>query len=93
MSARRIELALKKQMLLLECASQRQQLAQHAAGLQPAFATAERGIEVAQWLRDHIAIVTALGVTALAFRPRRLWRLGLRGFYLWRMVQSLRSRR
>lgn len=93
MSTRRLELALKKQMLLLECASQRQQLAQHAAGLQPVFATAERGIEVAQWLRDHIAIVTTVGVAALAFRPRRLWRLGLRGFYLWRMAQAFRSRR
>ena len=92
MNTRRLELALKKQMLLLECASQRQQLAQHAAGLQPAFAAAERGIEVAQWLRDHIAIVTTVGVATLALRPRKLWRLGLRGFYLWRMARAFRSR-
>ena len=92
MSARRLELALKKQTLLLQCASQRQQLAQHAAGLQPAFAAADRGVELAQWLRDHFAIVTTVGVAALAFRPRRLWRLGLRGFYLWRMARALRSR-
>lgn len=91
-SASRIELALRKQTLLLACASQRQQLAQHAADLQPVFATADRGIEVAQWLRDHIAIVTTIGVAALAFKPRRLWRLGMRGFYLWRIAQAWRSR-
>ena len=48
MKQRQLALALRKQALLLDCASQRQQFAQHAAGLKPLFAGADRGIEMAQ---------------------------------------------
>ena len=93
MKQRQLELALKKQALLLECAVQRQQLAQHAAGLKPLFAGADRGIEIVQWVRQHPLLLTGASVAALVLRPRFFWRLGLRGLYFWRLAQALRSRR
>jgi hypothetical protein len=92
-SQRLLELALKKQMLLLECASQRQQLAQYAEGMQPLFAGADRGIAAMSWVRQHPALVAVAGAAAVVLRPRFLWRMGLRGLYFWRMAQAFRSRR
>lgn len=92
MNQRLLQLALKKQMLLLDCASQRQQMAQHAEGLKPLFTGADRGMEVAQWIRQHPALTTAASVAALVLRPRFFWRMGLRGLYFWRLAQTLRSR-
>jgi hypothetical protein len=93
MKQRRLELALKKQILLLDCASQRQQLAGHAEGLKPLFAGADRGLEVAHWLREHPALTTVAGVIVLALRPRFFWRMGLRGLSFWRLAQMLRGSR
>lgn len=93
MSKSRIELALKKQSLLLECAIQRQQLAQHAEGLKPLFAGADRGLDALRWIREHPALVTTASAVALLLRPRFLWRMGLRGLYFWRLAKTLRWHR
>lgn len=92
MKQRQLELALKKQALLLDCATQREQLAQHAAGLKPLFAGADRGIEIVQWVRQHPFLVAGASAAAFILRPRFFWRLGLRGMYVWRLAQALRSR-
>lgn len=91
MSTRQVELALKKQRLLLECASQRYQLAEYAKGMSPVFSTADRVVEVTSWLRQHPAAVAASGLAIMVMRPRALWRLGWRGFAAWRFVRKLRS--
>lgn len=93
MQQRQLALALRKQALLLECASQRRQLAQHAAGIKPLFAGADRGIEIAHWLRQHPLVVAGASAAVFILRPRFFWRLGLRGLYVWRLAQTLRSRR
>jgi hypothetical protein len=93
MSKSRIELALRKQALLLECAMQRQQMAQHAQGLKPLFTGADRGIDALCWVRQHPALVTAASAAALILRPRFLWRMSLRGLYFWRLAKTLRGRR
>lgn len=93
MKQRQLALALRKQALLLDCASQRQQFAQHAACLKPLFAGADRGIEMAQWVRQHPLAVAACSAAVFILRPRFFWRLGLRGLYLWRLARTLRSGR
>jgi hypothetical protein len=93
MSKSPIELALKKQALLLESAIQRQQLAQHAEGLKPLFTGADRGLDALCWISQHPALVTAASVVALLMRPRFLWRMSLRGLYFWRLAKTLRGRR
>lgn len=93
MSKSHIELALRKQTLLLECATQRQRLAQHAEGLKPLFTGADRGLDALHWIRQHPALVTTASAVILLLRPRFLWRMGLRGLYFWRLAKTLRGRR
>ena len=93
MKQRQLELALKKQALLLDCASQRQDFARHTAGLKPLFAGADRGIEFVQWARQHPLLIAGASAAAFILRPRFFWRMGLRGLYFWRLAQTLRSRR
>jgi hypothetical protein len=92
MNQRQLELALKKQTLLLECASQRQQFAQHAAGLQPLFNGADRTVDAALWLKQHPLVIAAGSAAFFMLRPRVLWRWGTKGYSLWRLTKTLRGR-
>lgn len=92
MKQRQLLLALRKQRLLLECASQRLQLAEHARGLQPAFRGADRAVEAVHWLQCHPALIAVVGTAVFMLRPRLLWRLGMRGYSLWTLARTLRSR-
>jgi hypothetical protein len=92
MKQRQLELALKKQILLLDCASQRQQFAQHAAGLQPIFSGTDRTIEAVHWLKQHPLAIAAGSAALFVLRPRFLLRWGTRGLSLWRLAQTLRGR-
>ncbi len=86
-----IELALEKQRLRLEAASQRIDLARHATGLQPLFATADRVHEGARWVSRHPEVVAG-GVALLAtVRPgvrRFLWRWGKRALIAWQVWRN-----
>lgn len=83
-----IELALEKQRLRLETASQRIDLARHAAGLQPLFATADRVHEGVRWIGRHPEVVAGGVALLAAARPgarRFLWRWGRRAFVAWQL--------
>jgi hypothetical protein len=83
-----VEIALEKQRLQLEAASQRASLAEYAEGLQPMFHAADRVRDGARWIGRHPEAVAG-GVAFLAVvRPgfrRFLWKLGQRSvlFWLW----------
>lgn len=83
---RSLELALAKQRLRLEAATQREQLAAHAAGLQPLFHTADQLYAGMRWLGKHPEVVVG-GVAVLTVaRPgfrRFLWRASQRAAILW----------
>lgn len=87
----RLELALEKQRLQLEAASQRMALGDHLQGLAPLFETADRLQEGARWVKRHPEVVAA-GITfLLAMRPRSrrfLWRWGKRAFLLWQFWRA-----
>lgn len=86
-----IELALEKQRLQLEVASQRIDLARHAAGLMPIFAAADRIRDGARWMGRHPEIVAGGVALLAAVRPgvrRFLWRWGKRVFFVWRFWRS-----
>ncbi len=83
-----IELALEKQRLRLETASQRIDLARHAAGLQPLFTAADRVHEGARWVGRHPEVVAGGVALLAAVRPgvrRFIWRWGKRAFIGWRL--------
>jgi len=89
---RRTELALKKQILLLDCAVQRQQLSEYTTGMRPAFAVADKANNVAHWLQQHPALSAAVGAFVLVLRPRYVLRWSTRAWSAWRVMQRLRGR-
>ena len=90
MNSAQLELALNKQRLQLQCASQRADFARHAAGLAPAFALADRARNGVAWLRRHPALPVAAAAALVAARPRAVWRWARRGFAVWRVARGAR---
>lgn len=87
-----IELAVEKQRLLLESTRHRAALADHLAGLQPLFSTADQLRDGARWLGRHPEVVAGGVALLVALRPgtrRFLWRWGQRGFIAWRLWRNL----
>lgn len=91
MKPRQLELILKKQRLLIASADQRQQLAAHAAGLQPLFVTADKVTTGALWVKQHPALIAASSAALFVLRPRFLVRLAMRGYSAWRLLQVFRG--
>lgn len=86
-----IELALEKQRLRLETASQRIDLARHATGLQPLFTAADRVHEGARWVGRHPEVVAGGVALLAAVRPgvrRFLWRWGKRALVAWHVWRN-----
>lgn len=83
-----LELALEKQRLQLESASQRVALAQHSVGLLPLFEVAGRVRDGARWVTRHPEIVAGLLALLVAVRPgvrAAFLRWARRGFLAWRL--------
>jgi len=83
-----LELALEKQRLQIESASQRVVLAQHATGLLPLFEAADRVRDGARWIARHPEIVAAALALLVTVRPGVrgfFWRWTRRGFIAWRL--------
>lgn len=81
-----VEIALEKQRLRLEAASQRAALAEYAQGLQPMFHAADRVRDGARWLGKHPEAVAGGIALLAAARPgfrRFLWRIGRRAVFVW----------
>lgn len=94
MSQRKIELlelALKKQQLLMHSAALRTSLAGHAQTLKPLFSLADRGSAALCWLRRHPAVPVAVLVATLVARPRGVLRWARRGWIAWQSFGKLRS--
>lgn len=86
-----IELALKKQLLELEAAAQREALARHTTGLLPLFDAADQISAGVRWIKRHPETL-AVGLAFLvAVRPgvrRFVWRWGRRGLIAWRLWRN-----
>lgn len=83
-----IELALEKQRLRLEIASQRVALSRHAEGLMPLFEAGDKLRAGARWATHHPEVVAGGVALLAAVRPgvrRFLWRWSKRAFVAWRL--------
>lgn len=83
-----LELALEKQRLQLESATQRVALAQHSVGLLPFFEGVDRVRDGARWAARHPAIVVGVLALLMVVRPGVrgfFWRWTRRGFVAWRL--------
>lgn len=92
MNQRDLELALKKQRLVLRSAALRVHLTREAGQLKPAFSTVDQIREALSWIREHLHIIAVVSAAALVARPRTLFRWGRRGYFVWKALRSLRQR-
>ena len=91
MNNQAVELALRRERLLMRSQQLRAQAVQQAASLQPAFAVADRVQDAWIWLRGHPEVVGGAALGLAILRPRRALRLGLRVWSLWRLAQRWRG--
>ncbi|MDE2598221.1 MAG: YqjK-like family protein [Rhodocyclaceae bacterium] len=92
MKRHQLELALRKQRLLVQSAHQREQMALYAGGMRPLLATADKAVAGALWVKQHPAVLAVSSAALFILRPRFLVRLAMRGYSAWRLVQVFRGR-
>ena len=92
MNERDLELALRKQRLILKSAALRVRIRRDVMGLRPALTMADRAIEAGHWVRGHSGLLITVATALLVARPRAAFRWAKRGFLLWRGWRSLRER-
>ena len=83
-----IELALEKQRLQFQAATQREMLARHVEGLKPIFDAADQLAAGTRWIKRHPEVMAGGAVMLAAVRPgtrRFFWRWGRRAFVAWRL--------
>lgn len=85
MSARLLELALKKQRLQFKSDLLREEWRGHALGLAPVFGLADRVRTGFAWLRRHPEVLVGAGVAIAVARPRVVWRWFKRGVVAWQL--------
>lgn len=93
MKQKTLDLAAKKQRLLVASASHRAQLASCAAGAQPLFSGADKVLTGVQWLRQHPVLIAASSAAFFVLRPRLLVKLAMRGYSTWQLFQGMRGRK
>lgn len=91
MSPRQLELALRRQRLQLEAASQRRTIAEEAGGLVPLLAAGDRVRAGMHYLRQHPEWVVAAALVVVVVKPRAAFRWARRGVLVWQI--SRRARR
>jgi hypothetical protein len=86
-----VELALEKQRLQLEAASQRMDLSRHMTGLLPVFDVADRVRDGLRWSGRHPEIVAGGVALLAAARPgvrHFIWRWGKRALIVWHIWRN-----
>ncbi|MDQ7990835.1 MAG: YqjK family protein [Candidatus Dactylopiibacterium sp.] len=90
LSRREQLLAQRRRRLLADSRTQRAQIGFALSGVQERFARLQRLLELGRWVRQHSVVVGLTTAGLLAFRPtRRLMRMALRGWSLWRGWRAL----
>ena len=92
MNQRDLDLALKKQRLVLRSAALRVHPGRELGAVKPLFSSADRVREAAHWLRQHLHLVSLAAAVVALVRPRLVFRWGRRGFVLWQTLSKLRRR-
>lgn len=87
-----LELALKKQRLVLRSASLRQSLAADSQSLMPVFAAADKVVAGVHWLQERPVVVAAAATLVVLLKPRVVLRWGRRGFFAWRALRAVQAR-
>ena len=89
MSAKTLELALRKQRVLFESAHRREDFTASLRDIAPLFHAGDRLRASAGWLKRHAPLLLALGAGLLAARPRRALGWLRRGFFVWQCWRKI----
>ena len=87
-----LELALKKQRLLMESDRLRQNFSRSSRGIAPAFRVADLAVAGVQWIKQHPEVMVGVAVTFVVARPKTVWRLGrwaYAGWGAWKPISEL----
>lgn len=87
-----LELALKKQRLVLASAALRQSLAEDARPLRPLLGAADTVAAGVRWIKARPGLVALATAVAVVSRPRFLLRWGRRGYLAWKTLRLVRTR-
>lgn len=91
MTARMLELAVRRGALQERIAAQRTMLGLHGDGIARVCASGDTLLRGVDWLKQHPATVGAAVFATVLARPRRAWRWARRGIFLWRGWRSVRK--
>lgn len=84
-----LEIALKKQRLLIKSEDLRNEFGYNGRGVEPAFQVADTAVAGVHWLKRHPEVVAGVAVTLVVARPRVVWRWGRRAYTGWKAWQQL----
>lgn len=87
------ELLRRRAALVLECASQREHIAAHRAGLATPIRIVDGALQVTAYLRSHPLVLGAAVAAAVVAQRRGALKWGQRALVAWRIWQSWRSGR
>ena len=85
----RLEIALKKQRLLIKSESLRNEFGRHGRGIEPAFQVADTAVAGVHWLKRHPEVVAGVAVTLVVARPQVVWRWSKRAYTGWKTWQRI----
>ncbi len=89
MNQRALEAARRRQVLMLQCAAQREQLLQAASIIHSRLQSVDRGVELVRGLRLSPVMLAGAAALALGLGSTRLVRLLGRGYLVFNTVQRL----
>lgn len=86
-----VDLALKKQRLILKSTALRASMMEDVQPLQPLFTGADRVAKGIHWIQQRPQVAAAALAALVVLRPRKAWRWGRRGFVLWKTWQKIQT--
>ena len=94
MNQPRIDLAIERGRLIERISNQRQLLGEQLQPVGASLHTADRAVTTlrngSKYLKQHPEVVTVAVAVLVVVQPRRVWRWGKRGFFVWRSWRMLR---
>lgn len=87
-----LRIAVRRERIVAQAASQRRTLAQNVEPWRMPLALADQGITVLRYLKRHPEGIVGVAVLLAALRPGRIATWLERGWVSWQLLQSLRSK-
>jgi hypothetical protein len=84
-----LEIALKKQRLLIKSQQLRDDFGRNGRGMKPAFQVADAGVAGVRWLQRHPEVVVGVAVTLVVAKPKTVLRWGQRAYTGWKAWQKI----